>query len=170
LLADEVSTMIVAGHETTALTLFWMCTLLAKAPQWQTAIAEEASGVDLSAEGAATSLPKLMLTRAVVEETLRLYSPAFMTGRFAQRTHEICGARIAKGSMVLIPYWLLHRNPRWWPNSGAFDPSRFLSGVIDPCCRSARSRPGPTTRRRLYCKRVKRRYFIPAAFRHQFCR
>src|SRR5467141_3016418 len=72
LLADEVSTMIVAGHETTALTLFWMCTLLAKAPQWQTAIAEEASGVDLSAEGAATSLPKLMLTRAVVEETQRL--------------------------------------------------------------------------------------------------
>jgi cytochrome P450 len=70
-----------------------------------------------------------MVTRAVVEETLRLYSPAFMTGRFAKRTHEICGARIAKGSIVLIPYWLLHRNPRWWPNSGAFDPSRFLSGA-----------------------------------------
>ena len=58
-----------------------------------------------------------------------LYSPAFMTGRFAKRTHEICGARIAKGSIVLILYWLLHRNPRWWPNSGAFDPSRFLSGA-----------------------------------------
>jgi cytochrome P450 len=129
LLADEVSTMIVAGHETTALTLFWMCTLLAKSPQWQTAIAEEASGVDLSAEGAATSMPKLIVTRAVVEETLRLYSPAFMTGRFAKGTHEICGTRIAKGSIVLIPYWLLHRNPRWWPNSGAFDPSRFLSGA-----------------------------------------
>jgi cytochrome P450 len=129
LLADEVSTMIVAGHETTALTLFWMCTLLAKAPQWQTAIAEEASGVDLSCEGAATSLPKLRVTRAVVEETLRLYSPAFMTGRFAKRAHEICGTRIAKGSIVLIPYWLLHRNPRWWSNSGAFDPSRFLNGA-----------------------------------------
>jgi len=121
--------MIVAGHETTALTLFWMCTLLARAPQWQTALAVEARRLDLSAEGAATSLPKLSLTRAVVEETLRLYSPAFMTGRLAKRAHEICGTRISEGSIVLIPYWLLHRNPRWWPNPGAFDPSRFLSGT-----------------------------------------
>jgi cytochrome P450 len=129
LLADEVSTMIVAGHETTALTLFWMCTLLAKAPLWQTALAVEARHVDLSAEGAATSLPKLVLTRAVVQEALRLYSPAFMTGRLANRPHEICGTRISEGSIILIPYWLLHRNPRWWPNPGAFDPSRFLSAA-----------------------------------------
>src|SRR3984893_7749593 len=114
LLADEVSTMIVAGHETTALTLFWMCTLLAKAPQWQTALAAEACRLDLSVEGAATSLPKLVLTRAVVEETLRLYSPAFMTGRLAKRSHEICGARVAEGSIILLPYWLLHRSPRLW--------------------------------------------------------
>jgi len=106
LLADEVSTMIVAGHETTARTLFWMCTLPAKAPQWQTALAVEARRVDLSAEGASTSLLKLMLTRAVVEETLRLYSPAFMTGRLAKRAHDICGTRIPEGSIVLIPYWL----------------------------------------------------------------
>jgi cytochrome P450 len=129
LLADEVSTMIVAGHETTALTLFWMCTLLAKSPQWQTSLAMEARDMDLSAEGAAASLPKLILTRAVVQETLRLYSPAFMTGRLAQRAHEVCGTHISEGSIVLIPYWLLHRNPRWWPNPGAFDPSRFLSGT-----------------------------------------
>jgi cytochrome P450 len=126
LLADEVSTMIVAGHETTALTLFWMCTLLAKAPQWQTALAAEACHVDLSLEGAATSLPKLVLTRAVVEETLRLYSPAFLTGRLAKRPHEICTTRVPEGSIVLIPYWLLHRSPRWWSTPGAFDPSRFL--------------------------------------------
>jgi cytochrome P450 len=67
LLADEVSTMIVAGHETTALTLFWMCTLLANSPEWQTAIASEASRLDLSVEGAATSLPKLRFARAVVQ-------------------------------------------------------------------------------------------------------
>jgi cytochrome P450 len=126
LLADEVATMIVAGHETTALTLFWMCTLLAKAPHWQTALAIEARRVDLSAEGAAASLPELKITRAVVEETLRLYSPAFMTGRLAKRSHEICGTRVPEGSIVLIPYWLLHRNPRWWSNPEAFDPSRFL--------------------------------------------
>jgi cytochrome P450 len=58
LLTDEIGTMIVAGHETTALTLFWMCRLLANAPRWQTIIAREASRLDLSVEGASASLPK----------------------------------------------------------------------------------------------------------------
>jgi cytochrome P450 len=127
LLADEVSTMIVAGHETTALTLFWMCVLLARSAHWQTAVAHEAGKLDLSVEGAATSLPKLVQTRAVVEETLRLYSPAFMTGRLARHSHEICGTRVAESSIVLIPYWLLHRSPRWWSHPAAFDPARFLA-------------------------------------------
>jgi cytochrome P450 len=127
LLLDEVSTMIVAGHETTALTLFWASVLLAHAPQWQAAIAAEASQVDLSVEAAAASLPKLVITRAVVEETLRLYSPAFMTGRLARRSHEVCGTAVPENSIVLLPYWLLHRNPRLWPNPQAFEPSRFLA-------------------------------------------
>jgi cytochrome P450 len=129
LLADEVATMIVAGHETTALTLFWMCTLLAKAPQWQTALATEASRLDLSVEGAAASLPKLILGRAVVQETLRLYPPAFMTGRLAKQSQEICGTNVPKGSMILFPFWLLHRSPRLWARPATFDPSRFLNGA-----------------------------------------
>jgi cytochrome P450 len=129
LLADEVSTMIVAGHETTALTLFWACTLLARAPEWQDALAAEARQADLSITGAATSLPELSLTRAVVEETLRLYSPAFMTGRLANQTHEICGIRVPAGSIILLPYWLLHRSSRWWSHPETFDPSRFLHGA-----------------------------------------
>jgi cytochrome P450 len=129
LLADEVSTMIVAGHEATALTLFWICTLLAKAPQWQTALATEASRLDLSVEGAVASLPKLALARAVVQETLRLYPPVFMTGRLAKQSHEICGTTVPKGSMIFFPFWLLHRSPRLWAKPARFDPSRFLSGA-----------------------------------------
>jgi cytochrome P450 len=129
LLADEVSTMIVAGHETTALTLFWMCTLLASARQWQSALAAEARKLDLSVDSAGASLPQLVLTRAVVEETLRLYSPAFMTGRLAKRAHEICGTQVPAGSIILLPYWLLHRNPRWWSHPEVFDPHRFLNGA-----------------------------------------
>lgn len=128
LLADEVSTMIVAGHETTALTLFWMCSLLARAPEWQSRLAEEARRHDLSAAEAGKALPKLEIARAVVQETLRLYSPGFMAGRFAKKTHEVCGVPIPEGSMVLIPFWLIHRIPQWWPNPTAFDPSRFLNG------------------------------------------
>jgi cytochrome P450 len=131
LLADEVSTMIVAGHETTALTLFWMCMLLAHAPQWQSMLAEEAGRHDLSTSGAATSLPKLAVARAVVQEALRLYSPGFMAGRLATRSHEVCGVEVPEGSIVLIPYWLLHRHPQWWKRPTEFDPSRFLNDT-DP--------------------------------------
>jgi hypothetical protein len=98
---------------TTALSLFWICTLLARAPQWQTALATEASRLDLSAEGAAANLPKLVLARAVVQETLRLYPPAFMTGRLAKQSHEICGTSVPKGSIIFFPFWLLHRSPRF---------------------------------------------------------
>ena len=129
LLVDEVSTMIVAGHETTALTLFWACTLLAQSKSWQGAVAAEARQLNLSVEGAADSLSKLVLTRAVVEETLRLYSPAFMTGRLAKKTHEICGTRVPADSIILLPYWMLHRSRRWWPHPETFDPSRFLHGA-----------------------------------------
>jgi cytochrome P450 len=129
LLVDEVSTMIVAGHETTALTLFWACTLLAQSQPWQDALAAEARELDLSVDGAEASLPRLVLTRAVVEETLRLYSPAFMTGRLANRAHDICGTRVPAGAIILLPYWLLHRSPRWWSHPEAFDPSRFLNGA-----------------------------------------
>ena len=129
LLVDEVSTMIVAGHETTALALFWACTLLAQSRQWQDAVAAEARQLDLSEDAAAESLPKLVLTRAVVEETLRLYSPAFMSGRLANQSHEICGVKVPAGSVILLPYWILHRSPRWWPQPAMFDPSRFLNGA-----------------------------------------
>jgi cytochrome P450 len=129
LLVDEVSTMIVAGHETTALALFWVCTLLAQSKPWQEAVAAEARTLDLSEAAAQSSLPKLEVTRAVVEETLRLYSPAFMTGRQANRTHEICGTEVPRGSIILLPYWMLHRSPQWWAHPERFDPSRFLHGA-----------------------------------------
>lgn len=129
LLVDEVSTMIVAGHETTALALFWACTLLAQSKQWQDAVAAEARQLDLSEESAASNLPNLVLTKAVVEETLRLYSPAFMTGRLANQSHEICGKEVPAGSIILLPYWMLHRSPRFWSQPATFDPSRFLNGA-----------------------------------------
>jgi cytochrome P450 len=129
LLVDEVATMIVAGHETTALALFWMCSLLAKSREWQARLVEEASRHDLSASAAGKTLPKLEIARAIVQETLRMYSPGFMAGRLARKTHEICGVTVPKGSMVLIPFWLIHRIAQWWPNPTSFDPSRFLNGA-----------------------------------------
>jgi cytochrome P450 len=131
MLVDEVSTMLVAGHETTALALFWMCTLLAHSPRWQSIIAEEASQLDLSVEGAAASLPKLVHARAAVQETLRLYPPVLAVGRLARRSHDICGTSVPRGSMILLAYWLLHRDPRLWQRPDTFEPLRFLESEPD---------------------------------------
>ena len=129
LLIDEVATMIVAGHETTALTLFWALVLLCHAPSWQDAIRDEARRVDLSAGASAESLRHLPRTRAVVNETLRLYSPAFMTARLCVRDTRIAGHAVPARSMMLAPFYLLHRNANAWSDPGRFDPSRFL---LDP--------------------------------------
>jgi cytochrome P450 len=131
LLADEVATMIVAGHETTALALFWACLLLARSSNWQEALAEEAAPLDLSPEGAAASLPLLRQTRAVVQEVLRLYPPAFMAAQLARAGHEVCGVDIPRGAMVMIPFFLLHRLPAIWYEPDRFDPARFLEGQPD---------------------------------------
>ena len=128
LLVDEVATMIVAGHETTALVLFWSCLLLAQAPDWQDGVAEEARAHDLTPTGAAASLPYLKRTRAVVNEALRLYPPAFMSARECVSPQRICGVDVPKGAIVLIPFFLLHRDPRHWDRPEAFDPGRFLDG------------------------------------------
>ncbi|ACA18863.1 cytochrome P450 [Methylobacterium sp. 4-46] len=132
LLADEVGTMIVAGHETTASTLFWAATLLARAPAVQEALAAEARGLDLGEAGAAAALPRLALARAVVQEALRLYPPAYMIARRAVRDGAVCGAAIPAGTTVMIPTWVMHRNPRWWPRADAFDPERFLRPGEEP--------------------------------------
>jgi cytochrome P450 len=129
LLVDEVATMLVAGHETTALALFWTLWLLAQSPRWRQAVADEVEGVDLGPDHAMTALSSLVRTRAVVQESLRLYSPAFMTARWSSRRTEIAGAAVPKGSLVLAPFWLMHRDPLRWSSPDVFDPGRFLGGV-----------------------------------------
>ncbi|WP_342108612.1 cytochrome P450 [Methylobacterium sp. SI9] len=126
LLADEVSTMIFAGHETTGLTLFWACYLLANAPDWRDAVRREARRVDLSPGGAGAAVGALPLTRAVVDEALRLYPPAYMTARQAVADHALCGVPVRRGAIVLMPFTLLHTDPRLWAAPERFDPGRFL--------------------------------------------
>ncbi|WP_338077451.1 cytochrome P450 [Acetobacter oeni] len=128
-LIDEVATMIVAGHETTATALFWACLMLARLPDWQEEVAREVRDVDLSPDRAAAALPALSVTTAVVREVLRLFPPAFMTGREAGRDAELCGVPVRRGAMLLLPLWMLHRRPDLWRDPDGFDPHRFMDGV-----------------------------------------
>jgi unspecific monooxygenase len=131
-LADEVATMIVAGHETTAVALFWSLYLLAEVPLVQQRLAAEVAGLDLGPDHAAAVLPALPYTRAVVHEALRLYPPAFTLARQAIADDVAGGLGVEAGTVVLIAPWVLHRHRRLWPNPDHFDPSRFLPEAPPP--------------------------------------
>lgn len=124
-LRDQVATLILAGHETTALTLTWACTLLAQAPAIQEALAEEAQ----ADPGSGDPMRRLPLTRAVVDETLRLYPPAFILSRVASVADDLAGASIAPGAIVIVSPWVLHRHRQLWDDPDAFAPERFLPGA-----------------------------------------
>ena len=131
-LRDEVATAILAGHETTAVALFWACYIAARLPEQQERIAEEAAAVDLSAENAAAALAHLPHTRAHVDETLRLYPPAFLIVREAKEPDEIAGHPVASGTVVSVSPWVLHRHRALWTDPDRFDPARFLPGATPP--------------------------------------
>lgn len=131
-LRDEVSTMILAGHETTAVALFWAYYIAARLPEHQERIAAEAAGADLSAENAAAALRALPYARAFVDETLRLYPPAFLVTRQALGADTIAGHAIEPGTVVSIAPWVLHRHRRLWQDPERFDPARFLPGAPPP--------------------------------------
>ena len=131
-LRDQTATMILAGHETTAVTLFWALTLLAAAPDVQAQVAAEARAIDLPAAIAAGTIPDLPRTRAVVAETLRLYPPAFTLARAAIAADTVGDRAIAPGTLMLIAPWVLHRHRRLWPDPGAFDPDRFAPAAPPP--------------------------------------
>ncbi|WP_322515223.1 cytochrome P450 [Rhodopseudomonas palustris] len=128
-LGDQVATMILAGHETTATALFWALYLLALDPQTQDNLADEARGAGTAGTPALEQLP---FTRAVLDETLRLYPPAFLIAREAAGPDSVAGHAIRRRDVVLIAPWLLHRHEKLWDNPGAFMPSRFLPGAPPP--------------------------------------
>jgi cytochrome P450 len=130
-LVAEVATVLVAGHETTAVALFWACYVLAAMPDMQERIAAEATPLDLSPAGAAAAVPGLVYTRAVIDEALRLYPPAFSITRQARAADDANGIAIAQRTVVLIVPWVLHRHVKLWRDPNLFDPGRFLPGA-DP--------------------------------------
>jgi len=128
-LGDQVATMILAGHETTATALFWSLYLLALDPASQEQLAAEVreatanGGVDLQA---------LKFTRAVVDETMRLYPPAFLIARAAAAPDTVAGFSVRKNDVVLIAPWLLHRHEKLWHEPNAFIPQRFMPPAPPP--------------------------------------
>jgi cytochrome P450 len=128
-LGDEVATMILAGHETTGTALFWALYLLALDPKTQDELAAEVQGVTVNGT---LDIERLKFTRAVVDETMRLYPPAFLIARAAAGPDTLAGMPVRKHDVVLIAPWLLHRHEKLWRDPNAFIPSRFMPGTPPP--------------------------------------
>ena len=127
-LRDQIATMILAGHETTAVALCWSVYLLAQVPEVQERIAQEAAAV-LSDSGAEPQLSKLTYTRAVLDEVMRLYPPAYVIVRAARQPDEVAGVAMKPGDLAIISPWVLHRHRKRWHEPDAFVPERFLPGA-----------------------------------------
>ena len=128
-LGDQVATMILAGHETTATALFWSLYLLALDPESQDQLAAEVRGASVNG---ALDVERLKFTRAVVDESMRLYPPAFLIARAAAGPDTIAGRPVKKKDVILIAPWLLHRHEKLWRDPNAFIPSRFMPGTPPP--------------------------------------
>ncbi len=128
--AEEVQANIItflgAGHETTANALTWSLYLLSLSPEWRGRVAAEADRVlDGPPESA---LDRLVDTRAVIEEAMRLYPPVASLSRAALGPDDLCGRRIRRGALIIISPYVLHRHKLLWQDPEAFDPGRFLPG------------------------------------------
>jgi cytochrome P450 len=125
-LRDEMVTLFLAGHETTALNLSFALWLLAQHPEIQAELAEERRVALAGRAAGPGDLGKLVLHDAVIQEAMRLYPPAWMMGRTPTAPVEILGHRVLPGEQILLPQWVVHRDPKFWPEPERFLPSRWL--------------------------------------------
>jgi cytochrome P450 len=123
LLRDESMNLLMAGHETTAQFLAWTWYLLSLYPDARRRVEEE---VDALPDGIPRGQEGLEFTRRVLDETLRLYPPAWVFRRTAIEDDVVSGYRVPAGSDVLLIPWVIHRHESFWTNPEAFDPERFL--------------------------------------------
>ncbi|MBK6464739.1 MAG: cytochrome P450 [Myxococcales bacterium] len=125
-LRDEAMTLFLAGHETTALALAYTFYLLSTHPSVEQRVREELDRVLGDRLPTADDAKQLVFTERVLKESMRLYPPAWTTGRQAEADVVVGGYRVPKGSQLLLCQWIVHRDRRFFPDPEAFDPDRWL--------------------------------------------
>jgi cytochrome P450 len=122
---DEVMTLFLAGHETTAVALSWTWYLLGRHPEVDAHLAGEIEATLGGRPPTVADLPRLPYADMVVTEAMRLYPPAYGLGRQAVRPTEIDGYAVPTDTIVIIPTWVIHRDARWFADPEAFRPERW---------------------------------------------
>lgn len=122
---DEAVTIFLAGHETTALTLSWTFLLLAQHPDVERKLVDEVEGVLGGRRPEAADVPRLPFTNQVIQESMRLFPPAYAFGREAIGDCTIGGYAVPAGTTIFISPWVSHRDPRWFDDPLTFRPERW---------------------------------------------
>jgi cytochrome P450 len=122
---DEIKTLLIAGHETTATTLGWTFYLLSKHPEIEERLVAEIDEVVGDRAPTAEDVPNLKYTTMVLYESLRLYPPLWIVSRMPIEDDVIAGQPVKAGTSIIICSYITHRHPDFWPNPEGFDPDRF---------------------------------------------
>ncbi len=125
MLRDQIMSMVLAGHETTAGALSWSWYLLSKNPSVERRLKEEVGTVLGDRPPTIADLPRLSFARMVFEESMRLYPPVWTISRTALNDDVIGGVQVKAGTTVMLCPYAIHRSPRYWENPEGFDPERF---------------------------------------------
>jgi len=128
---DEVMTLLMAGHESTAVTLSWAFFLLGRHPDIQRKVRDEVDAVTGGRAPAAEDVPKLPYLRMVLDETLRLYPPVWAMSRQAIEDAVIGDVRVPRGEHVMLMQWAVHRDPTVWDAPEEFRPERFAPAAAE---------------------------------------
>jgi cytochrome P450 len=127
-LRDELKALFVAGHVTSASGLAWIWYLLARNEGARRRLQHEIRSVLAARAPTAEDFPHLEYTRMVIDESLRLYPPTWVTARTTTEAVEVGGYRLPAGATVLLSPYVTHRHPRFWEDPERFEPERFSSG------------------------------------------
>ena len=127
-LIEALATMLVVGHETTALVLTFLWYLLSLHPAANETMRAEIAAVLGDRPPTAADLPRLRYTEMILHETMRLFPPVWILGRQAIERDSIGPYDVAAGATIMVSPYLLHRHPAYWPNPEGFDPERFAPG------------------------------------------
>lgn len=129
-LRDEATTLFAAGHETSSNALTWTLYLLAQHPEIMEKLRAEIKAVFGDETPSFENLRKLEYTTMVLQESMRLFPPAFAVGREPQADDEVLGVPIPKGSVMFISICGLHRHPKYWERPNEFFPEHFTAENI----------------------------------------
>ncbi len=128
-LRDEVMTLFLAGHETTANALSWTLFLLSGHPEVEARLASEVAAVLGGRSPVLGDLPRLSYVEHVVNEALRLYPPVWLMAREVIEPFELREMRFPKGAQIWMSQWVLHRDPRYFDDPEGFRPERWADGL-----------------------------------------